>query len=143
MRQKTGRPDGGGRPAAQSTAGAESEEGEMTETDRLTGLLERVRATFDPGATLPEDCEEWAHEHDAAIDALEAALVPSSLPAWFPSPRALAQHVALYRTLRETVAALDSAAADDQPYGGWAAAQWAVFNAAVTLVKETEGAAQS
>lgn len=40
--------------------------------------------------------------------------------------------------LHAAVHALDPAAADDQPYGHWDAAKWAVFNAAVRFVKDAE-----
>jgi len=43
-------------------------------TDEQIELIARLRETFDPGGNLPEDCADWAREHDAAIDALEALL---------------------------------------------------------------------
>lgn len=35
--------------------------------------FERARSTFDPGGSLPEDCEAWSGDHLAAIDEAEFA----------------------------------------------------------------------
>lgn len=40
---------------------------------RVRALVEKVRATFDPGGALDYAIDEWASEHEAAIDALAAA----------------------------------------------------------------------
>ncbi len=42
-------------------------------------LIARLRDTFDPGGNLPEDAAEWAREHTAAIDAIEAELVAAEV----------------------------------------------------------------
>jgi hypothetical protein len=47
-------------------------------------LLQKLRDTFDPGGNLPEDCAEWAAEHERAID--ELSTLVASQEAETPAP---------------------------------------------------------
>jgi cyclopropane fatty-acyl-phospholipid synthase-like methyltransferase len=38
----------------------------------LEQLVQKLRDTFDPGGNLPDDCAEWAREHVATLDELDA-----------------------------------------------------------------------
>lgn len=52
------------KPAAAPDAGKQQEgAGTTIDLDVVLDLATRLEATFDPGGTLPDDCEEWAAEH--------------------------------------------------------------------------------
>lgn len=40
--------------------------------ERLKTLPRELRESFDPGGNLPDDCNEWANEHHALLDELDA-----------------------------------------------------------------------
>jgi hypothetical protein len=104
---------------------------------------ERPKMYWGTDPERPEMGPEW-HPMEQAASGVDPSLAAPSVPGgealrnWMPSGPELLRHMELYRKLRDSVRALDPAAADHQPAGAWDAAKWAVFNAAVWLVKETD-----